>query len=350
MTFNRPTLTQIVERSRADVDAMLPGADSRLRASMLDVLLRMHSGVAHGLYGKLDNDAEQILPDSADGEHLARWASIWGIQRKPAIAATGSAQGSGANGTIIPAATFLVRSDGVRFISTSVVVIAGGVVAVPVAAEIAGADSNCPTGQALLMASPIVGVASQFAVAAPGIVGGTAEEDDADLLARLLLRIRNPPHGGSRTDYLRWTLEVPEVTRAFVYPNWLGGGTVGIAFLMDGLVDPIPQPADVAIVQGHIDLVRPVAANVTVFAPVAVPLNISIAAQPPTPEVEAAITAELSDMMFREAEPGGSILISHIREAISIAPGEFDHVLIAPTANLTAAPGHIFVMGNVNWA
>lgn len=350
MPFNRPSLTQLIERARADLDAWLPGADSRLRAAVLDVLVRMHSGGMHGLYGYLDYLSEQIIPDTADAEHMARWASIWGIQRKSAIAATGTATGTGTNGTIIPGATVLVRADGARFLTNAAAVVVLGIVSVAVTAEDAGAIGNCPTGQALTLASPIAGIASQMTVASPGLSGGTAEEADAELLARLLLRIRNPPHGGNATDYKQWALAVPEVTRAWVYPNWLGAGTVGVAFVIDGRVDPIPLPADVTAVQTAIDADRPVTASVTVFAPIAVPLTVSIAAQPPTPEVEATITAELRDLLFREAEPGGVLLVSHIREAISIAPGEYDHVLISPIANLQAGAGEMFVFAGVDWA
>ena len=350
MPFNRPSLTQLIERARADLDAWLPGADSRLRAAVLDVLVRMHSGGMHGLYGYLDYLSQQIIPDTAYAENMARWASIWGIQRKSANAATGNATGTGTNGTLIPAATVLVRADGARFLTNSAAVVALGIVTVAVTAEDAGAAGNCPTGQALTLASPVAGIASQMVVAVPGLSGGTAEEADAELLARLLLRIRNPPHGGNSTDYKQWALEVTEVTRAWVYPNWMGPGTVGVAFVMDGRVDPIPLAGDVELVQDAIDLVRPVTAAVTVFAPIAVPLTISIAAQPPTAEVEAAIAEEIRDLLFREAEPGGLLLVSHIREAISIAPGEYDHVLISPIANLQAGSGEMFTFGAIDWA
>ena len=134
MPFNRPSLTQLIERARADLDAWLPGADSRLRAAVLDVLVRMHSGGMHGLYGYLDYLSQQIIPDTADAEIMARWASIWGIQRKSANAATGNASGTGTNGTIIPAATVLVRADGARFLTNAAAVVAVGVVTVAVTA------------------------------------------------------------------------------------------------------------------------------------------------------------------------------------------------------------------------
>ena len=65
--------------------------------------------------------------------------------------------------------------------------------------------------------------------------------------------------------------------------------------------------------------------------------------------VEAAVTAELQDMITRDAIPGGTILYSHIMEAISIATGETDHVLVSPAANVTHATYEIAVMGTITW-
>ena len=65
----------------------------------------------------------------------------------------------------------------------------------------------------------------QGAVEYPGIAGGADEQSDLLLLQRVLARLRQPPHGGADFDYIRWALEVPGVTRAWVYPLELGAGT-----------------------------------------------------------------------------------------------------------------------------
>ncbi len=94
---------------------------------------------------------------------------------------------------------------------------------------------------------------------------------------------------------------------------------------MDGREDIIPDAGDEAVVAAYIEARRPVCAEVTVEGPTDSPLNYTITPVPDTPEVRAAIAAELDDLHAREAEPGGTLLISHIREAISIAAGETDH-------------------------
>ncbi|MGE4323396.1 MAG: baseplate J/gp47 family protein [Sphingobium sp.] len=348
MSFGRPTLSQIVARIEDDLDARLPGADSRLRRNALNVIARSYAGAVHGLYGMLD-DISRFLPDVADADRLARWAAIFGLTRKAAMAAAGTVTLAGANGVVVPAGTILVRADGGRYVTTAAATIAGGAAFVPVSAEGAGLAGGMSVGQSVTFLSPVAGVQATAVVAAD-IVGGADEETDDALRARLLSRIRAPIRGGSASDYIAWATEVAEVTRAWVYPNWDGLGTVKLLFVMDGRDDIIPTGGDIALVAAHIADLRPVTADVTVAAPVAEPIDFTIAATPDTPEVRAAIEAELHDLIAREGEPGGTILISHMREAVSIAAGETDHVMSSPAANRTAAIGAISVLGTITWA
>jgi uncharacterized phage protein gp47/JayE len=85
-------------------------------------------------------------------------------------------------------------------------------------------------------------------------------------------------------------------------------------------------------------------------APVAVPLNFTIFVTPNTADVKAAVTAELTDLLRREAVPGGTILLSHIREAISIATGETNHTISVPAADVAHTTGQIATMGTITWA
>ncbi|MBI4800442.1 MAG: baseplate J/gp47 family protein [Desulfarculus sp.] len=115
MTFERPTLQQLIDRAVADVTTRLPGADALTRRSNLNVLTRVHAGGVHGLYGYLDYLARQLMPDTAQAAFLERWAGIWGLRRKSATTATGAATIYGSAGFTIPAGALLQRSDGARF-------------------------------------------------------------------------------------------------------------------------------------------------------------------------------------------------------------------------------------------
>ena len=58
-----------------------------------------------------------------------------------------------------------------------------------------------------------------------------------------------------------------------------------------------------------------------------------------------AVEAELADLIRRESEPGGTLLVSHIREAISTSAGETDHVLTSPTADVVEQATEIATYG-----
>lgn len=349
MSFNRPTRSAIIDRIRSDFDSRLDGADSRLPASVLDVKARTYAGACDGLYGYLDWLARQILPDTADADILTRHAGIWKLPRKAAIGAAGIVGMTGIQGSIVPIGTALVRDDDVEFRTTAAATLGLGTTTVAVEEVAGGVAGNTATATVLRFVAPIAGVNAGAVVQAPGLVGGAAEEDDEALRARLLARIRTPPTGGSASDYQRWALEVPEVTRAWVFPKWMGVGTVGVTFVLDRREDILPQPADLDAVKAYLDALRPVTADVVVFAPTPSPLDLRIRLAPDSPTTRAAVLAELDDFFARDAEPEGTIYISRLREAISIAAGETWHDLELPELNFTAGPGELPVLGEVEW-
>lgn len=350
MPFDRPLLSDLIDRAAADIESRLPGGDARLRRSNLSVLARVHSGAVHGLYGYLSWLALQLMPDTAELEHMDRWAAIWGVARKPATAATGNVTLAGTNGVVVPTGTVLQRSDGAQFAINADVTIAGGVGTAAVTAVVPGAAGNTVASSAVTIISPIAGVNSAATVASGGLAGGADTESDDALRARLLDRIQEPPHGGADFDYVKWALEIPGVTRAWCFPLEMGLGTVTVRFVRDDDVSLIPDAGEVAAVQAYIDALRPVTADVYVVAPTAVSLNLTISGlSPATTAVRDAIAAELADLLRREAEPGGTILLSHIREAISIAAGEYNHSLTSPIADVTHTTGQIAVLGTITW-
>lgn len=353
MPYTRPTLKALVDRVAADINARLPGADARLAFSNLNVLGYAQAAAAHGLYGYIDYLALQMLPDQCDQERLLRWASLYSIDPVAAAAATGQVSVTGTTGATVPTGTLWQRADGAQYQSTADATLVLGAASVPVVAVVAGSAGNCDTGTALSLVSPVSGVNPGATAATPGLTGGADAETDAALRARLLARMRQAPHGGASFDYVAWALEVPGVTRAWVYPQELGPGTVTVRFVRDndGTGSAIiPDSTEVATVQSYIDALRPVTATLTVVAPVAVPLNFTIGGiTPNTAATKAAVQAELQDLLLREAVPGGTLLLSHIRAAISAATGETDYTLTSPSANVTTTTGQMSTMGTITW-
>lgn len=350
MAFQRPTLAELVERISADFTSRLSLTGAVLRRSVIHVLSRVVAGAAHMLHGHIEFLSRQIFPDQSEAEFLVRHASLFGLTRTPATFATGNVTLTGSNGAVVPEGTVLQRADGRQYATTADATIASGTATVEVEALTAGEAGNALVGVTLTFVSPVAGVSATAAVATGGLTAGTDEEADDALRARLLERMREPPHGGSRTDYIGWAKEVSGVTRVWVYPEELGAGTVTVRFVRDNDASIIPDAGEVADVQNHIDERRPVTAEVTVAAPVAAPLDFTIDISPDTTAVRQAVEAELRDLLAREAVPGGTILISRIREAISIAAGEADNALTSPSANVTHTAGQIAVMGTITWA
>ena len=346
MAFQRPTLTEIIDRVLADLSRFVGVAGAVLRRSVLGILGRTLAGASHELHGRLDYIARQVIIDTSDTEVLERWASVWRVQRKPAEFAGGNVTITGTSGSVIPAGTLLQRQDGVLYATQAEATVVISTATVAVAAVEAGAAGNAIAGTALTLQQPVAGIQANAVVAAGGIVGGSDTERDDSLKARLLNRIQDPPHGGSRADYPRWALEVPGVTRAWVYPQEMGPGTVTVRFVRDDDASIIPDSPEVAAVYAYIEERRPVTAELFVVAPIPAPLDIEIQLDPDTVAVRAAVEAEVSDLIRREAEPGGTILISRIREAVSTAAGESDNVVVSPTANVTHTTGQIAVPGD----
>lgn len=345
--YSRPSLPEIIQRIRNDVLSRLPTEDT-LRRADAEVYAQVLGGAAHGLYGYVDWVSRQIHVDQADKEILIRLALIWNVQPKIAAKATGMVTFTNSGGVPIQAGTLLQALDGVQYITTADAVYAAPNSSAPVESVEVGAVGNRAAGETLILVSPISGVASS--VLAGELSGGADDELVDDLRARLLARIQQPPQGGCATDYVAWALSIPGVTRAWVYPQELGPGTVTVRFVRDYDASPIPDAGEVATVQSFIGQVKPVTANVTVVAPIAAPINFQISGLvPSTPSVQAAVQSELQYLLNREAVPGGTILLSHVRAAISAAAGETDYVLVSPTTNVTNTTGYISTMGTITW-
>jgi uncharacterized phage protein gp47/JayE len=344
MPYETPTLPVLVSRAQADL------AGDALRRSDAQVLARAHAGVAYGLYGYLNWLADQILPDSADEETLVRMAALrLNEPRKPAQAASGPASFMAAAGGVLDVDTVLQAADGRTYKVTTGVTPVAGLNTTTLEAVDAGTLGNAEAGLVLTLVQPVAGVASTFTVLAPGLAGGVAQESVEALRARVVRSYRVIAQGGSADDYETWALEVPGVTRAWCRRNYLGPGTVGLFVMRDKDVVPVPNPAQLAEVKAYIEAPRPVTAELYVLAPVLLPVLYSIRAVPDTSGVRASIETQLRDLHQREAGLGETLLITHVREAVSGSSGETDHQLTAPVADVVPAPNQLLTFGGITW-
>lgn len=219
-----------------------------------------------------DYDATPTSNTSSGG--LDNWAEVLGLTngqggygRKVAQAATGGVvTATGTNGTVISDGTVCVGSDGSTLFETvdGPYTISGGVASVSINATTTGTVGNLDVGEFVTWTSPPAGLDASATVTG-ALAGGTDLESNADILARIQYRLRNPPRAGVASDYRFWcenatvltTGAAIEVKRAYVYPRRSGTGTVDMVLTQDG-ADRSPSSTVQDQVQEYIDSVRPV--------------------------------------------------------------------------------------------
>jgi uncharacterized phage protein gp47/JayE len=355
VAFDRPTLAALVTRIRSDFRGRLSIAGPLVRRAMADVLAAVWAGAVHMLHGHLEWAAKQLFADTSDEEQFLRQSGMYGIDPTPATFAAGDGVATGANGSVIPTDTIVQLEEGITYRVTADAVIAGGVATVSLEAVLAGSAANAVPGATLIFESPIPGVVAQVSVASGGITGGFGQEEIDGTRDRLMLRFREPPEGGADQDYIAWALAVGGVTRAWVYRHELGLGTVVVRFVLDEEVSIFPDVTTVAAVQAALDVQRPTTAEVTAAAPTPLAVGFTIAITPDTSDLRAAAVAELTDLLFRVAEPGdgvgrGTVRLSQIRTAIGVAVApEGDYDLTVPAADVVPGTGQMPILGTVTW-
>lgn len=382
MPYPRPSLTELRTDVAQDIASALPGSDPLLRFSNLAIMGAVQAGMGHMNLGYLDWIAQQSVPFTATDEFLEGWAALKRIYRIPAHVSAGTVTFRGTDTTEIPAGTAFVRGDGLAYVTTATGTISGTAVTVAAAAVadpkgLAGANGNCDAGTAFTLSTVIPGVQSA-ATAATAFTGGADIEGNEALRKRMLLAFQNPPHGGSRADYVEWALEVAGVTRAWCVPNAFGSGTVAVYVMFDvaeaahggfpqgtnGVsqndVGPSGAPRDTVAtgdqlaVADAISLVQPVTALVYALAPAPAAQNFTISGiAGASSTTKTAVANAITNAFLRLGQvlpTSSTINLSDIEAAIRAVPGTDGFVITVPAGNVTTATGTLPVLGTITWA
>ncbi|EJE7041943.1 TPA: baseplate J/gp47 family protein [Escherichia coli] len=314
--FQRPTLAENISMLRNDLFARLDVSDT-LRRMDEDVRAKVYAAALHTVYGYIDYLAMNMLPDLCDESWLARHAAMKRCPRKGATAASGYMRWEGvSDGLKVTAGSVIQRDDLVQYTTTDDATSSGGVLRVPIACSSAGAVGNADDGTALILVTPVNGLPSSGV--ADTLTGGFDTEELETWRARVIERYYWTPQGGADGDYVVWAKEVPGITRAWTYRHWMGTGTVGVMIASSDLINPIPEESTETAARQHIGPLAPVAgSDLYVFRPVAHTVDFHIRVTPDTPEIRAAITAELRSFLLRDGYPQGELKVSRISEAIS---------------------------------
>lgn len=348
MNFTRPDLNTLRNRISTDIERH-SGESASQRGDTYYPISQAIAGAAHGLHGHLIYNAKQLFDNSADEENLLRRAAEMGIYRIGAFRASGTATITGNEGATVPAEALLQTDNQQIYRVTSAAIITNGTATLQLTAVGAGASENLSAGVTLRLINTVLDIDSTATVIS--ITGGADIESIARVAERLSERRKNPPMGGNPADYIAWAkASHTDITRAWCYPNELGYGTVVVRFVADNLATPIPTQPHVDAVTDYTDKVRPAGMRrFEAYAPTAKFLDITFTKlSPNTSAIHEAVQAELKDLINREAEPGGTLLLSQINEAVSLATGETDH-RINLTDDFSCSIGEFPVLGAMTW-
>ena len=365
MVFTIPTLTELIARVETDVDSKLSlieqdtqsnnnplqtSLDKYLSNLIPKVLVRAFAGLCHTQLGFINWMVNQWFVHLCDETFLPLHAVTWNVPRKPATKATGTVTVQGISGTIVPIGTRFQRTDGTTVTTTVESVLGTGSTTLSIEAETVGIAGNIPTGTVLQLVNPIAGLINTATVVS--LTGGAEIENVLPWRNRILYKIQNPPKCGHETDYQGWALEVAGVTRAWAVAWQAGTASVSVRFMMDDTyANGIPQSGDIATVDAYIrDGRKPVGAFLLVEAPIAQPVNFTIALTPDTTTVRSSVVEALNALILQASAPGATLRYSQIREAIATAIGEDYHTLVSPTADVAATSyQHIHTLGTITW-
>jgi len=173
--------------------------------------------------------ADQLMPDTAIDEDLARIASVVGLEKQPAAGSIGGVILTTSQTTPVTTGAELTDAAGLRYAVTTGGSYANGAT-IPIRAVDTGAATNHAEGDILTWVNAPPYADDKAAVAAGGLVNGIDAEDDEVLRARVLSVFRNPPGAGNWEHVAELAEEASaSVQKAFVMPAIQGPGTVHVA-------------------------------------------------------------------------------------------------------------------------
>ncbi|NIH11586.1 MAG: baseplate J/gp47 family protein [Serratia symbiotica] len=381
MPFNRPTLTELREKSRTQLKSELRQTGALLRYSNMRVLADADAGLAHLHYGYLDYIAQQATPFNATDEWLAGWAalkSVYQIAANPA--STPSYQFIGIADSTLEKGAVLRRGDGYcyRLIEDVTIgengkgigkltAILPDIIDAPTGG---GIDGNADSGTALTLDISLPGIDASGVMVEPA-TGGADIETQESLRAGMLLAYQTPPQGGSDKDYEQWARAVPGITRCWTKRRLMGAGTVGVYIMCDGNDEtnhgfPVgtdglsprdewgvqKATGDQGRVADYIYPRAPVTALVYVCSPVAKTVDFKISGISHVgSDITAAIAAAIDSVFFHEGTPtgNGKIFLSDLNRAIGDIAGTAGLILVTPSANIDLGVGELPVRGEVEY-
>lgn len=342
--YSRPSFSELQTRINADL-ALIP-------AVLAEPLSAMWARACHSQHGYLDWILAQCSPLTCELERLYDWAGLYSTPRLLAVAAQGTVLATGNAGAEILADTLLRSTNGLNYTVLNAVTLTASPTPVLVRCTTRGAITNVSADQILTLIDPILGVSNNLTVDIFGLTGG-ADDEALDLWR---LRVADEwrtmviygGRSGKPMDYVAWAKAAhPSVNGALIQPHLLGIGTVIVRPICNSLPNRQPSAEVISAIEAKFNEFAPATADWRVTAPLVHPVTIAIdlAAQVDTTTSRQVITELLVALMLSKLNDNAELWLTEIDAAILSVTNAYTR--IAPTANLTADAGAVFVLNDV---
>lgn len=347
MSYQRPSYPELLARIEVDLAAV--------PASLRMPLAATWARTCHGQYGYLDWIAAQASPLTCDSEQLYAWASLYGVDRLAATAASGAIAVTGAPGASVLVGAVWSGPNGLAYEVVEAATITSTGARVQLRCQVAGAAGNLAAGQVLTATAPIAGVTGAANVMAGGLTGGAEIEALDDWRIRVadewaVVVADGGRSGGRAADYRWWAKSAhPSVTSALVQPGALGLGTVIVRPICSGLPNRMPTAGVLSAVQAYILDRSPAGAEVHVQEPIPRPLSLALDVSPlvdSTP-LRAGIEAALQAMLVANSTERAIVTVDEIDVAVASVTSQA--VRVAPLADQALGSGEIFSSVSITW-
>lgn len=280
-----------------------------------------------------------IFPEWSYGEYLDAHAQTRGMSRKEATPATGEITITGAENTVIPVGSMFSTASlnggdpSISYETTEAATIPStGSVTVSIEASEAGSQGNTGANTIIFVSSSVVGITG--VTNADPVTGGTDEETDEALIARIVEydQTQGDSYVGNVSDYKRWAMSLAGVGNATIIPPTDATGMITIVLtdtngdpasqtlcteVYDYIMSPDNPESRLAPINADIDVVSPTPVDIYVKA------NVEMAGEAVLTDITASFLTQLKAYMS-EAMDDHEIKITKISALLSAIDGVND--------------------------
>lgn len=318
-----------------------------------DLAVRLYAVAAqvHALYVQSEWVARQCFPQTAEGEYLDLHAALRGVERRGAVRAQGiiifTVSEPAVTELTIPAGTVCLTAGLARFETLEEGTIQAGAtqVVLPAQAVEPGAAGNVDAGTIRSMAVAPVGVGACYNPAA--FSGGSDEEEDEPLRARVLETYRRLPNGANAAYYQQEAMSFESVASAAVLPRARGVGTVDVVV---STAQGLPGEELLEALRAHFEARREIAVDVRVAAPEVRQVDVDVLVSPAeghsSEEARTAARAAV-ESWFDGKRLGQSVLRVELSSRIFAAEEVANCAVTAPVEDVVLAADELPRLGTL---